>query len=357
MKKITTLLIIVFLMVSPVYGQPTEWAEDLVSDSEALGLVPNHLSNLYQDNITRYEYVLLALEVAKNNGLVADITNKSPFTDILSHPFEDQIVEAYNLGLVDGYEDQTFRPNNDISREEVSALVYNLVKGINRTVDFPENESELSDSKEITPWALPFVQFVYQNAIMSGTGKKNGLDTIDPKGLTSREQAIVLLYKVYLNNELLDNTYEDIALKFLNEIRQSKDVQVTANHVGKEALKLAITYTDTQAEFMFMTDTSFTLIYPDGSSIAVVDSQYEKDVDLTLVNLDNALVKEHYLGILKAVFPDHGYTSVFNSILYNFEINSDYVRNDLISDGGIISNYSEMIDDIREYYIMYKREK
>lgn len=357
MKKITLFIITFLLLSTPVFAEPSQWAKELVDEAESFDLVPNELRNNYQDTIKRYEYVLLALKVAEKNGIVASVSNTKPFSDITGHPYEKEIVEAYNLGIIGGYEDGTFRPNNEITREEVSALVYNAVKTINPEIEMPTSDLAFSDQNLVTGWAKPYVQFVYQNNIMSGTGKVNGLDTIDPKGFTTREQAMILLHKLNLNDSLLAKEYSPIALELLDSVRSSKELAITANHVGRNAFNLAVEIVAGDAKFVFITDTSFVIEYPDGSQILVMDSLYEKDVDLTLLDLDNILVQEDYLSMLDQVFPDHSFEFVLASLINEFKEDKTYVRNDNLSDGAFVSGYSQLNEDLIEYYIMYKRVK
>ena len=55
--------------------------------------------------------------------------------DIAGKRFENSIIKAYNKGLIIGYPDRTFRPNNNITRAEMAVIleryigneVYNFV--------------------------------------------------------------------------------------------------------------------------------------------------------------------------------------------------------------------------------------
>ncbi len=47
------------------------------------------------------------------------------FTDVPpSNVFYVSIETAYNKGVINGYNDHTFRPNNDIRRDEMAQIVY-----------------------------------------------------------------------------------------------------------------------------------------------------------------------------------------------------------------------------------------
>lgn len=49
------------------------------------------------------------------------------FTDLSGHWAEANITEIYRYGIIKGYEDNTFRPNNTITREETITMVNQML--------------------------------------------------------------------------------------------------------------------------------------------------------------------------------------------------------------------------------------
>lgn len=68
-------------------------------------------------SITRAEVVAL-LDIFLPN----DYTTPR-LTDIYGQKFEKSIIKAYNKGLIVGYPDRTFRPNNNITRAEIAVIL------------------------------------------------------------------------------------------------------------------------------------------------------------------------------------------------------------------------------------------
>ena len=64
----------------------------------------------------------------------------SKFTDIASHWAKNEIGIAANKGWINGYPDDTFRPNQYITRAEAMTLVNRVLNRL------PENSSDLLDS-------------------------------------------------------------------------------------------------------------------------------------------------------------------------------------------------------------------
>lgn len=130
----------------------SHWAGKYVACLEAEGMLTRYSGSFCPDKpITRAEFVELAVSAcaikAKNN-------DKS-FNDIdSSHPFYEAIMSSANSGLVGGYEDNTFRPDNTITRAEV-VTVMNRVMGIDTSTNvFGQNYSKLKSFNDISShWA------------------------------------------------------------------------------------------------------------------------------------------------------------------------------------------------------------
>ncbi|WP_252891599.1 S-layer homology domain-containing protein [Thermoclostridium stercorarium] len=177
-------------------SQPSHWAEEEISEAIAKGLVPEELQTNYQSNIKRYEYVLLALKVFDKTGKQVNTENEKPFNDVLNHKYEQEIVRAYNAGIIKGDGKGNFFPDNYITRQEIASLVVNLLMRISPEKDFSvKNSYEYSDESEISDWAKYYIDYCFENKILTGYGN----NVIDPKGNATIEQSIALLYRLAKN--------------------------------------------------------------------------------------------------------------------------------------------------------------
>ncbi len=59
--------------------------------------------------------------------IISSLTKQLPFSDIYGHWAEDSIVSLHSAGLVNGFPDGTFKPNQTITRAEVAAIVSKLL--------------------------------------------------------------------------------------------------------------------------------------------------------------------------------------------------------------------------------------
>ena len=108
------------------YSNVSDWAKSEVAEMEALGLLPDCLLNAdLSANITRGEMCKMAVEVYENlvNVEASCASGARYFTDTQ----EMEINFAFEQGIINGYEDQTFRPNEPLSRQDFFKITYNLM--------------------------------------------------------------------------------------------------------------------------------------------------------------------------------------------------------------------------------------
>ena len=114
-----------------------QWFNHAVSTLSSMGIVKGHNDGTFAPNapITRAEFAAIAARFDDKN---TDTSSK--FTDIASHWAKSEIGIAANKGWINGYPDDTFRPNQYITRAEAMTLVNRVLNRL------PENSSDLLDS-------------------------------------------------------------------------------------------------------------------------------------------------------------------------------------------------------------------
>jgi hypothetical protein len=332
-----------------VFAEPSNWATEFIDEASNDNLIPETLKADYQNNIKRYEYVLLALRVLDQNNINVEIKETDPFTDIANHTYKDEIIRAYNAGIVGGYEDNTFRPDNEIKREEVAALVYNLVKAINKDTELPSTRSTFSDTDKISNWALPYIEFNYVKSIISGIGKIDNLDTIDPLGKTTREQSITLLYKVSVNQELLAKVdFDSIVVK--DQIVNSDKLNKAAQNIGYDMTNELINIS--KKEYVNEVDIipqSYAIIYDAEETITVSKTDGVNYLIMTLTDLNDTQVINDFESVLKAYDSDNLLLTNLDPIISKFKENKRYLYYMKTNNGGTVECSYTDIDGVGVY--------
>lgn len=137
MKKLIATTLSVIISVGTIV--PTTFAQnktyiDYEVESNAylgneMGLMQGYEDGTFrpENTITRAEFVkslMKATEIAYPNTVPADID----FSDLdKSHWAYDDIAKAVTIGFVSGYEDGTFRPNDNITFEQAVTMIFTVL--------------------------------------------------------------------------------------------------------------------------------------------------------------------------------------------------------------------------------------
>lgn len=254
------------ISATEIIDKPSHWAEQEISEAIDGNLVPKQLQSNFQGNIKRCEYVLLALEIFDTTGKDVAIVDNKPFTDAINHKYEKEMVRAYNAGIVKGDGKGSFNPDDFITRQEISSLVFNLLKQISSDSDFTvKSIYKYSDGDEISDWAKYYIDYCFENKILTGYGN----NIIDPKGNATIEQSIALLYRLAKKEGLLETT---------------PVVEESIEYIQTDPIKFEEISADTKKKFTeeYSVGTLNILGDLDKNEEVLISSFYDKSTSITL---------------------------------------------------------------------------
>jgi hypothetical protein len=163
------------------------WAKEGIERAVNMGFVNGYGDGTFRPDlkITRAEFVVMTarafdFEVKGGMSLNFSDVDKIP---VWARPY---IAEAEQAGLIKGYEDGSFRPNQWISRSEMAVLIMRLFDGEHK----PNAKISFVDKQQIKPWALPSVAAAADLGIIKG---KNGNRFAPADPATRAESTIMLL--------------------------------------------------------------------------------------------------------------------------------------------------------------------
>ena len=121
---------------------------------------------------------------------------KCDFTDVTADWYKTAVAWAAEQGIVKGYGDRRFGPDDKLTREQMATILYNYAshKGCNT-----KELSELSgydDAKDISAYAETAMRWVNKAGIMEGTGSK-----LMPKATATRAQLAAVLERFIENSK------------------------------------------------------------------------------------------------------------------------------------------------------------
>lgn len=123
------------------------------------------------------------------------VEGESTFTDSNTHWAAKAIAWAQETGVVNGYEDNTFRPNRAVTREELAQMLYNYAKVKGYDLTTSGDLTAFPDGSKVSVWAKTAMAWANGNQLINGFED----DTLRPGGDSTRAQAASILMSFDLN--------------------------------------------------------------------------------------------------------------------------------------------------------------
>ncbi|MFC4305204.1 S-layer homology domain-containing protein [Cohnella boryungensis] len=243
MKKSVKRFIVVLLAVACLFGSsgfalakvPSDiadsWAKETISSWMERGLVNGYADGSFKPNqtITRAEVVALINRAFDINGGSA-----SKFTDVrTSDWFYQDVVAATATGYLSGYQDGTFKPKAAVTRQELAVITSKLLK-------LAASESYLSfKDTEISPkWSKGAIGAVIDAKVMGGFPDR----TFQPLKPATRAEVIVILDKALKlkGNSAVATVYDKPGTYGPAQGKQAIDGNVVIKVAGVTLRNLAI---------------------------------------------------------------------------------------------------------------------
>ncbi|RAV14415.1 S-layer homology domain-containing protein [Paenibacillus contaminans] len=146
------------------------------------------------NSVTRAEFVSLLIRAL---GLQEDAANATQFQDAASHDwFAGALGAAAKVGIVGGFEDNTFRADEAITREQMAVMLLKALRFTgqqNTVIDKPGSAlTAFEDRGEISAWAKAAVEQIVQAGIMNGQAR----DSFAPDHHATRAEAAVVVKRL-----------------------------------------------------------------------------------------------------------------------------------------------------------------
>ena len=168
----------------------THWAYTAVEKASEAGLMNGYADGRFgkNDPITRGQMVQILY-----NYYGEDCGTNSGFSDVpASAWYAKAVTWASKKGVVSGYSNGTFGPDNQLTREQMVTILYNVA---DKPETNPSAISQYSDYHQVASYAADGFAWAVSNKVVSGTSST----TLSPRGTATRAQVAVILVR-YLEN-------------------------------------------------------------------------------------------------------------------------------------------------------------
>ena len=169
------------------------WYHDAVDYVVEHGIMTGTSATTFEPNTTLSR--AMVAQILYNLEGQPTVTGESTFTDVSGHWAIDAITWAQKTGVVTGYENNTFRPNQAVTREELAQVLYNYAQYKKITLPALGDLSKFPDGDKVSPWARTAMKWA------TGLGVINGYEdsTLEPGGDSTRAQAASILMNFDVN--------------------------------------------------------------------------------------------------------------------------------------------------------------
>lgn len=166
----------------------THWAKDNIMDFVNKGYIDGYKEdNTFRPNndITRAEFVKLV-----NRTFGYTEKGEENFNDVSpSHWYYDEVRIAMKAGYINGKSATIFDPNAQITRQEVAKIATTIKNNKDEDLD---RISTFVDGNQVDEWAKPYVEGAIEAGYIQGLLENK----ISPKGKTTRAEAVVILSRM-----------------------------------------------------------------------------------------------------------------------------------------------------------------
>ena len=200
MKRLLIMLTVCLLLGTVWAGAAytsSDWAKEELTQAENAGLIPGQLEdkNLTKP-ITRAEYAAAALalfnSLPDSPVIQVNFPMDAEIPVIFTDCQDESVLWAFFTGIVKGFPDGTFRPNDLLTREQAATMLLRVCQ--NATVHLPAATCGVAftDRASIGDWAWEAVE------TLAGVDVIRGRDTgaFDPKASVTRQEALVMNERV-----------------------------------------------------------------------------------------------------------------------------------------------------------------
>jgi uncharacterized repeat protein (TIGR02059 family) len=157
------------------------WAEKTIEELVASGAISGYPDGTFQPNktITRAEFATILVKAFNLESKTGKV-----FNDTAGHWAKEAIATAQAHGIITGYSDTSFGPNDNITREQMAVMIVKAAQPAG-TVEAPA----FNDSSKIADWAQQAVAAASGNKIITGYPD----NTFRPQAQATRAEAATVM--------------------------------------------------------------------------------------------------------------------------------------------------------------------
>ena len=192
--------------ISATFAEDPDWTEPEEPSTDVSDLFLDVAANAWYKDAVQYAYdnglmtgvsdTEFAPEATTTRAMIVSIlarlenvtsAESAGFADVSDEWFATAVNWAASVGVVNGFEDNTFRPNQPITREQLAAILMNYATYKGQDVSARADLSNYTDQP--STWATETMQWAVAEGLISGVTA----DQLQPQGNATRAQVAAIL--------------------------------------------------------------------------------------------------------------------------------------------------------------------
>jgi len=143
--------------------------------------------------VTRAEFSSMIVRALNLDLLDSTNLAKTAYSDVGAEAWYSNDIAVLNkLGVIKGFSDGTFRPNDPVTREQMAMIVMNTLHSLELIPNSSGAAEKFTDDDTISSWAKDSVNMARELKLVSGTGQNRFM----PKQTTNRADTAVFIWKM-----------------------------------------------------------------------------------------------------------------------------------------------------------------
>ncbi len=170
------------------------WAEEGITAATEYGITSGTGNGMFSPDgtVTRAMVVVMLSHMHQAMDGNAVIDGDTAFLDVdKSAWYAKQVSWAADLGIVSGYPNGCFGPEDPVTRQQLVTILYNYAAAMGYDVSAAENPSPLShtDASTVSEYAIPAMKWAYSEGIVGGYDD----GSLKPTNQATRAQIVAIL--------------------------------------------------------------------------------------------------------------------------------------------------------------------
>ena len=315
----------------------SDWFYDPVCYAYQQGLMTGTSDDTFSPNMAMTRGMIVSvLYRLEGSPALSDGNLGYPYEDVHGDDWHAMPVYwARENGIVSGYSDTQFGPNDPITREQMAAILHNYIAYKGQDVSARADLSKYSDADQVSSWAETVLSWANAEGLINGMTET----TIAPQGLATRAQ-VAAIFQRYLegNTPAPDTKTVTLAIGRPDAMKQvsvslDADTDVTPDVLLEVLAKETGWNLSVAAPVTMDADGNAVVALAEDGSIYgkppanQKDDYHVYDVDdwiYTVLNSIDATFKANGIAGVRFTAPDGGDISLTNGDVY-FALKNDFV--------------------------------